>query len=194
MYVGYSNIVSASQLVYILLPTFFFQCKFSVAFIRFWLAPLPLLDGNVFSCSDFFLISEYACDIKKFFGDGMTGTAVFSGSWISIREPHLVGENKGSVCCVFCVPSCYYDYYFLVNWFLFLFMCRCLVKSTPPFGEQEEMETASFGALCFHTLYVLMCIIQTLFIPVFWVYTPKLLLGGKLVFQEFWLLNNLYAS
>lgn len=48
-----------------------------------------------------------------------------------------------------------------------------------PFGEQEEMETASFEALCFHTLYVLMCILQTLFIYVLWVITLSFFLKGS---------------
>lgn len=34
------------------------------------------------------------------------------------------------------------------------------MKSMLLFGEQEEMETVSFEALCFRTSYVPMCILQ----------------------------------
>ena len=102
---GYSNIVSASQLVYILLPTFYFQCKFSVAFIRFWLAPLPLLDGNFFSCSDFwmcvilrnFLMMEWQEPLSSLAAEYQSGS------------PILLEKIK--VLCVLCI--------FLLLWLLF---------------------------------------------------------------------------
>lgn len=105
MYFGCSNIVSASHLVYILLPTFYFQCKFSVAFIRFWLAPLPLLDGNFFSCSDFwmcvilrnFLVMEWQEPLSSLAAEYQSGS------------PILLEKIK--VLCVLCI--------FLLLWLLF---------------------------------------------------------------------------
>ena len=120
------------------------------------------------------LISECVCDVKKIFGDGMTGTAVFFGSWISIREPHLVGENKGSVCSVYLLAIMIII--FLVNWFLFLFM-QVLGEKYAAIRRTRGDGNCFFRSFMFS--YLVCPNVHSLFIPVFWVYTPKLLLGAS---------------